>query len=366
MAPYLTAYRKGIIFAKPEFAFAASDNVTVNGKTCPGFYVPRKNPTLAEASNEHVWKIHEMLNDLLANISGISSDNLEELRSYYQENPVYIALVGGATMLPQYIYDNPDTPIDDAMVIHYFGYGTPSDFIYGDIDPNPSDIKNDTYTYWPYQENVVARVTGWDVQDVSALIARTVFYQEIINGLGDWKNKATVQTGCGTDFQKIPVLEQIKNIIGPLLGGHTGDPMKFPSGATRFSGDAVAADIKKGGFDVTRTYFTQSQRVGYSDEALNKIKTAGVLNMLFFPKFEIKMVSGEKVVKGGQYQEESNVIYENGHGSMHLYEFGDVFMWGLGLGYFFGPLIMEYVVRISIFASPWALLALTAQEGWRI
>jgi len=363
MAPYLTAYRKGIIFAKPEFAFAASDNVTVNGKTCPGFYVPRKNPTLAEASNEHVWKIHEMLNDLLANISGISSDNLEELRSYYQENPVYIALVGGATMLPQYIYDNPDTPIDDAMVIHYFGYGTPSDFIYGDIDPNPSDIKNDTYTYWPYQENVVARVTGWDVQDVSALIARTVFYQEIINGLGDWKNKATVQTGCGTDFQKIPVLEQIKNIIGPLLGGHTGDPMKFPSGATRFSGDAVAADIKKGGFDVTRTYFTQSQRVGYSDEALNKIKTAGVLNMLFFPKFEIKMVSGEKVVKGGQYQEESNVIYENGHGSMHLYEFGDVFMWGLGLGYFFGPLIMEYVVRISIFASPLGALGTYSTRG---
>ena len=363
VAPYLTAYRQGIVFAKPEFAFAASDNVTVNGKTCPGFYVPRKNPPLAEASNEHLWKVHEMINELLGNISNISADDTKALKEYYQENPVYIALVGGTTMLPQYMYENPDTPLDDPMAIYYFGYGTPSDFIYGNIDPDPNDIKNDTYSYWPYQENVVGRIAAWDVQDASALISRTIFYNEIISGLGDWKNKATVQTGCGTDFQKIPVLEQIKNIIGPLLGGHTGDPMKFPSGATRFSGDAVAAEIKEGDFDVTRTYFTQSQRVGYSDEALNKIKKAGVLNMLFFPKFEIKMVSGEKVVKGGEYQKESNVIYENGHGSMHLYEFGDVFMWGLGLGYFFGPLIMEFIVRISMFASPLGGLGTYSTRG---
>ena len=363
IAPYLTAYRKGIIFAKPEFAFAANDNVTVNGKTCPGFYVPRKNPMLAEASNEHVLKIHDMLNNLLANLSNISVDNLKELREYYKENPVYIALVGDATMLPQYIYENPDTPLDDPMGIYYFGYGTPSDFIYGDIDPKLSDIKNDTYSYWPYQENIVGRITGWDVQDASALVARTIFYDELIQKLGEWKNKATVQTGCGTDFQKIPILEQIKNIIGPLLGGHAGEPMKFPSGATRFSGDSVAAEIKTGGYDVTRTYFTASQRVGYSKEALSKIKTAGILNMLLFPKFEIKMVSGEKVVKGGQYQEESNIVYENGHGSMHLYEFGDVFMWGLGLGYFFGPLVMEYLTRISLFASPLGALGTYSPRG---
>ncbi|KAA0000039.1 MAG: hypothetical protein FE047_02760 [Thermoplasmata archaeon] len=85
---------------------------------------------------------------------------------------------------------------------------------------------------------------------------------------------------------------------------------------------------------------------------MNKIKKAGILNMLFFPKFEIKLVSGENVVKGGEYQENSNIIYANGHGSMHLYEFGDVFMWGLGLGYFFGPIIMEFLTRISLFASP--------------
>ena len=352
IAPYLTAYRKGIIFAKPDFAFAATDNVTVNGETCPGFYLPRKNPKLAVASNEHVLEIHNMLNNLLAKIANISVDNLKELRDYYAENPVYIALVGDATMIPQYIYENPDTPLDDPMVIYYFGYGTPSDYIYGNIDPKLDDIKNDSYTKWPYQENIVARITGWDVQDASALIARTVFYEEMVKTLDEWKRTATVQTGCGTDFQKIPVLEQIKNILAPLLGGHAGDPMKFPSGATRFSGDYVASVIEKGGYNVLRAQYTFSQRVGYSDEALNKIKKAGILNMLFFPKFEIKLVSGENVVKGGEYQENSNIIYANGHGSMHLYEFGDVFMWGLGLGYFFGPIIMEFLTRISLFASP--------------
>ena len=352
IAPYLTAYRKGLLFAKPEFAFAENDNVTVNGEKCPGFYVPRKNPKLAIASNEHVLKIHEMLNNLLAKIANISSDDLEKLRNYYAENPIYIAIVGGATMIPQYIYENPDTPLDEPMAIYYFGYGTPSDFIYGDIDPNPNDIKNDTFTKWPFQENIVARVTGWDVQDASALICRTIFYEEIVKKLTEWRKTATVQTGCGTDFQKIPILEQIKNILAPFLGGAAGEPMKFPSVATHFSGDYVASVIKEGGYEVLRTEYTVSQYKGFSDEGLNKIKKAGVLNMLLFPKTEIKLVSGEKVVKGGEYQERSNIIYANGHGSMHLYEFGDVFMWGRGIGYVIIPIFMEFLTRISIFATP--------------
>ncbi|MDD5779024.1 MAG: C25 family cysteine peptidase [Candidatus Thermoplasmatota archaeon] len=363
VAPYLAAYRRGIVWAEPEMAFAATDNVTVGGKTCPGFYVPRKNPRLAGPANQHLMEMHGRLNRLLANISHIPVDDLKALREHYRENPIYVALVGGATMVPQYIYDNPDTPLDEPMGIYYFGYGTPSDFIYGNIDPDPRDIKNDTYSYWPYQENIVGRVTGWDAQDASALICRTIFYEEIIGGLGDWKNRATVQSGCGTDFQKVPILEQIKNIMAPLLGGAAGDPMKFPSGATRFNGDAIAATIEEGGFDVERTYFTFSQRKGFSDEALAKIKRAGVLNMLLFPKFEVKAVSGENVVRGGELQPQSNVIYENGHGSMHLYEFGDVVMWGLGLGYFFGPLIMQFLVRVSFFASPLGALGTYSTRG---
>ena len=32
LAPYLTAFHKGIVFAKEEFAFAANENVTVDGE----------------------------------------------------------------------------------------------------------------------------------------------------------------------------------------------------------------------------------------------------------------------------------------------------------------------------------------------
>ena len=363
IAPYLTAYRQGVIWAEPDFAFAATDDVLVNGDTCPGFYVPRKNPKLAEPLNEKIMERHEELNLLLGNISNISGDDTEALWQHYSDNPINIALVGGTTMLPQYIHDNPDTPRDDPMGIYYFGYGTPSDVPYGNIDPNPTDIKNDTYSYWPRQENVVGRITGWDVQDASALVCRTVFYEQIIQDMGDWKNRATVQSGTGTDFQKVPVIEQIKNLLAPILGGAAGDPMKFPSGATRFAGDAVAASIEDGGYEVERTYFTFSQRKGFSDEALQEIKRSGLLNMLLFPKFEIKMVSGEDVVVGGELQLKSNIIYENGHGSMHLYEFGDVVMWGLGIGYFFGPLIMGFLTRISMFATPMAALGTYSARG---
>lgn len=363
VAPYLTAYRQGVLWAERDFAFAATDNVTANGETCPGYYVPRKNPDLATPLNEHLMDMHHELNMLLGNISNISGDKTKALQQHYHDEPINIALVGGATMLPQYIYENPDTPKDDAMGINYFGYGTPSDVIYGNIDPDPDNPKNDTYSYWPQQENVVGRITGWDVQDASALVCRTIFYDEIIQDKGDWKQSATVQSGCGTDFQKIPVIEQVKNLLAPLLGGHAGGPMKFPSGATRFAGDAVAASIENGGYDVTRTYFTASQRKGFSGEALTEIKRSGLLNMLLFPKLEIKMVSGEDVVRGGELQRESNILYENGHGSMHLYEFGDVAMWGLGIGYFFGPLIMGFLTRISMFATPMAALGTYSARG---
>ncbi|MFO8133409.1 MAG: hypothetical protein R6U10_05715, partial [Thermoplasmatota archaeon] len=363
VAPYLTAYRQGVIWAERDFAFAATDNVTVNGKTCPGFYVPRKNPDLVEPLNDKLMERHEELNMLLGNMSNISGDDSRALWQHYSDNPINIALVGGTTMLPQYIFHNPDTPRDDPMGIYYFGYGTPSDVPYGNIDPDPDDPKNDSYSYWPRQENVVGRITGWDVQDASALVCRTVFYDDIVQGMGDWKKSATVQSGTGTDFQKVPVIEQIKNLLAPILGGAAGDPMKFPSGATRFAGDAVAASIEDGGYEVERTYFTFSQRKGFSDEALTKIKRSGLLNMLLFPKIEIKMVSGEDVVVGGDLQPKSNIIYENGHGSMHLYEFGDVVMWGLGIGYFFGPLIMGFLTRISMFATPMAALGTYSPRG---
>ena len=50
VAPYLTAYHKGILFGKPEFAFTADDDkITDDGETCPGVYVVEKTQNLSRS-----------------------------------------------------------------------------------------------------------------------------------------------------------------------------------------------------------------------------------------------------------------------------------------------------------------------------
>ncbi|KAA0016328.1 MAG: hypothetical protein FE037_01515, partial [Thermoplasmata archaeon] len=169
LAPYLTAYHRGIIFARPDFAFYADDNaLTIKGEKCPGYYSVRKNPDLAYAHNMHVFnKIHKPLNKLLAKLADIPADDIRNLREYYKNNPIYIAILGDAEMMPRIVYDNWLCPLskDVSSFTYAYGLGTPSDFIYGDIDPiygDYSNLANDTYSYYPYQENIVGRLAGWD------------------------------------------------------------------------------------------------------------------------------------------------------------------------------------------------------------
>jgi hypothetical protein len=248
IAPYLTAYHKGLLFGKPEFAFAADDEVLYMGEPSPGFYMPRRNPRLIEASNDHIFSIHEEINDLLEKLAGISTEreyDLKYLREHYKNNPIYVALVGGATVLPQYIYDTPSMPAKSFEdVSYYVGAGIPSDFIYANIDPSPGDWSSqapDVYSEYPFQENIIGRITGWDVQDASALITRTIFYDEIIDDMGEWKDSAAVQLGGGNDFQK-PFVRY--KIFGELLGmTHRGEPMKMQTGASYFSGLALQKNV---------------------------------------------------------------------------------------------------------------------------
>jgi len=104
LAPYLTAYRQGIVWADEDFAFAATPNVIVNGLDCPGIASPVKNPLLATAANTHVIDIHQKLNTLLGALSSLDGNDTQALRNYYYENPVHIALLGDTTMIPHYYY----------------------------------------------------------------------------------------------------------------------------------------------------------------------------------------------------------------------------------------------------------------------
>ena len=318
LAPYLTAYRQGIVYGDPNFAFVADDDVLVDGETCPGYYMPFKNPRLVEPLNKHVFdSIHTPLNQLLAKIADIPAVDIPRLRDHYTNNPLNIALVGGATVLPQYIYDNylMPTTVEDANYGNG-GPGTPSDFIYGNIDPQPydwSNTANDTCSEYPFQENIVGRITGWDTQDASALITRTIFYEKIINALGSWKDNAAVLIGGGQDFQK-PLLRYL--IFGDLLQlTPRGEPMKYGTGYGEIAGERTREQIFEAwGFTVLEAYDEEAMRQGFSTEAISKLKKGNLITRLTLRRLLLKQVAGEDQVTGGSILENSNFIWANAHG----------------------------------------------------
>ncbi len=292
LAPYLAAYHRGIVFAH-DFSFAGNESVGIAGVA-----YPVKNEYLVEPCNEHVLKIHDMLNNLLSKISGIKDE--DELWEHYSQNPIYIAIMGDATMVPMFYYHNPDSD-------YLSGQGVASDFIYGDIDPDLNDMENDTHTYYPTMENAVGRVTGYDAEDCSALIARTAFYDDIISQFGSWKNNATVQTGTGIEFQKIPIItplvNRLKSVIG--FGPVRDEPTKFFTGESKFINMRISHDFEKNGMNVKSAYRLDAQREGV---------------ILHRP--------------GGEYQLESNYIFAFDHGTYYLFEAGDMLdfdQFGLGL-----------------------------------
>ena len=337
VAPYLTAFHKGLIFGKPEFAFAADDDVLYMGEPSPGFYMPRRNPRLIEASNDHIYSIHEEINDLLASLADISTEreyDIKYLREHYKNNPMYIALVGGATVLPQYIYHTPSMPaIPFEDVSYYVGAGVPSDFIYANIDPSQGDWSSqapDLYSDYPFQENILGRITGWDVQDASALITRTIFYDKIIDDMDEWKDNAAVQLGGGNDFQK-PFIRY--KIFGEILGMTSrGEPMKMPTGASYFNGLALQENVEKLGFNTEYQRENNALYQGFSNDAIDTIKKANLFNTLLLSKRQIKKNVGVDVALGGQLQEDSNFILANAHGNQHMFGMGDVGIYKLGFG----------------------------------
>jgi len=321
VAPFLTAYHQGVVFADTGFAFAADDDVLYNGSPCPGMTQAGGNPNLTVPANLHTMQIHDQLNELLSEISGIDGKDLRQLRDYYKEHPLSIAIVADPTMVPMYFYYNPDGR-PDTHNGGVMGYSVPSDFIYADVDVDHVDPENDTYSAWPFMENTVGRVTGWDAQDCSALIDRTIFYDTIIAHLGDWKKNSLVQTGCGLEFQNLPIITR----LGQLLYSGRGEPTKFPTGESTFMNLRLTDDMKTGGFNSQHTFFLQSQRVGFTKEGLDKIRKAGLLNRLIFPGPEalIHFISSQKKVTGGKLQLNSSFIFGFAHGFYNLFEYGDI------------------------------------------
>ena len=391
LAPYLTAYHKGIIYGQPEFAFVADDEAKLNGETLPGSTTVFRNPKLIPLINRHVMdNIHKPINELVAKIKGIHLDDEDkQIQTLTEEclwDPLFIALVGDTIMLPQYYYRSPH---NDPFSNPDRAYGTncPSDFIYGNIDPidysyqpqyGSKDVENDLYPNnkndkypqgFPEVENIVGRITGYDIQDASALIARTIFYDDIIyNALVDeWRDKAVVLSGAGLEFQRLPFF----NFIYNLLNKH--DPMKFPTGEQYFLGMRAEYLLKQAGFDVEVLERGQAQRIGFSKEALSAIKTDGILNRLLifgFPKLKVQIIQGlENIrslfsidwwkkalsdgsgIKGGEIQENSNLIMSNSHGIWFEFEHGDAMLATMGGNYLLYQILSRFIPIIKGFYS---------------
>jgi hypothetical protein len=343
IAPYLTAYRKGIVVGKPEYAFVVDDEVrSEEGEPCPGMYMSRYNPALQAPTNNHIYEnIHKPLNALLAKIANINIDELEDLRDHYAENPMYIALVGGVTVLPQFVYDS-------AVLKKQ---GTASDVIYGNIDPIEGweNCQDDVYTRYPYQENIVGRITGWDAQDVSALVARTVFYDKLLQNLETWKNTATILTGMGTDFAKPKGLMKILNWVGGsehVVEGYE-EPLRWPTGCSEISGDALQKqNLEPMEFDVIRLKKFQSSLKGLSNEAIKILKKTSIQTLLTLSMAQLKLLFGEDKVKGGEAHINSNFIFLHGHGAPDLVNLGNEGVAGLGMGYIILPWLLQVASHI--------------------
>lgn len=197
-APYLTAFRKGVVMAKLRYQLYDAAGY-IGCKDCGD---PASNADLIEVSNEHTVKIKKDLNRILGKLADMpaeSNDDIIALAEYYAERevPIHVGIIADTNMLPQFYYESSGQ--GDATE----GFGIPGDNIYADIDADPEDPPYDLDGN-PSMELAVGRVVGWNTEEVSALLARTFFYSEIIdnykgpkNGgeLPEWKNSGLVTFG---------------------------------------------------------------------------------------------------------------------------------------------------------------------------
>lgn len=210
LAPYLTAAHGGFIIAEEDFALT-SENYSYAAKgTGAG---PWYNEKLHKYNNE---KVNFTLKELTESLALM--ENFELLQDYI-EGPAWLALLGDSNMIPMYYY-SPSQATSEK--------GLPSD--------NPYSLN------WSLS---VGRVIGWDVKDVSLLIARTLFYEDICGqptSSADWHNRFSFIFGegfgeTGGIFHQIPyAIEITKYGFKPKVFGDLRNSRQITDLLNTFSG----------------------------------------------------------------------------------------------------------------------------------
>jgi hypothetical protein len=183
MTPYLTAARGGIILADETFSLTDESYADAANGFSSG---PWHNEQLHNYNNQKVNYILHQINTTLQRIDEF--DMLDE----YLEGPAWCAIVGGTNMIPMHYYTSQPSNLIEK--------GLPSD--------NPYSLN------WNLS---VGRIIGWNVNDVSLLIAKTLFYKEIITPLSQdsWHNSFHFIFGegfgeTGGIFHQIPYSKKIQ------------------------------------------------------------------------------------------------------------------------------------------------------------
>jgi len=198
LAPYLAAFRGGLVQASTSYGLHDAEMVALENSGDPAV-----NGAIWTEINRRSERVKTDLNNLLGRLAGVDGKDWPALAEYYgafdPASPMFLGIIADATMVPWYYYPTTGQIEGEAQ-----GFGTPSDNGYSDIDLDlenaPLDLDGDPPDY----ELAVGRMTGWDIQDTSALLARTFFYYDILDtfqGHGSaWKDSAITTHG-----DKVPV-----------------------------------------------------------------------------------------------------------------------------------------------------------------
>jgi hypothetical protein len=185
ISPYLTAAHGGLIIANTSWELTDASYASAAQGSGAG---PWYNESLHPFTNTKVNATVQQLNRTLGAL------DTHGLLSGYLNGPAWLAILADTTMIPMYYYGPSQEDIPDR--------GLPSD--------NPYSLN---------QNLSVGRLIGWDVQDVSVLIARTFFYETICGqpeNLDDWHYRFSFVFGEGFSetggiFHQIPYAKEIRN-----------------------------------------------------------------------------------------------------------------------------------------------------------
>jgi hypothetical protein len=181
LAAYLAAAHGGIIITTNHELTTSDYEQIANGTAAGPWYTPELIPYNNNAVNATLQDLNHTLHLL----------NDHELLTDYLNGPAWLGILGDTTMIPMYYYEPSDTDIAER--------GLPSDNLYA-LNASLS----------------TGRIIGWNVTDVSNLLVRTLFYQEICGSpTTDWFHTFNFVFGEGFGetgglFHQIPYSREIR------------------------------------------------------------------------------------------------------------------------------------------------------------